>query len=591
MKRSAKHGWMALIAGLLVAVGGTSLAGDHAPAVEGQWSGTLPFDNIAGIHSTMLPTGKVFFWQTRTDTGRLWDPVTGEISDVATPQYLIFCAGHTLLPDGRLLVLGGHAANYFGYPNADIYDPFTNTWANSDDDPSNDVPDMNDRRWYPSATVLGNGDVLVMSGSINGRGTNNQLPQVYETATNTWRDLTTAVKELPNYPRTFLAPDGRVISLSNRGDTTDIIDVTGTGSWSFVDNTLDPRLFDYGPAVMYDAGKIAYIGGGPGPTANISLLDLNDENPQWTYAADTMAQPRRQNDATILADGTVLITGGTFEPGWNENIGLIATAEIWDPVTGLVTQMSDADPDVYRGYHSTATLLPDGRVMVTGGDGGEHGRARNSEIYSPPYLFKGARPSVTSAPSEVGHGETFFVDTPDAASIADALWIVPGSTTHSQNWSQRADHLEFIEVDGGLEITVPSNPNEAPPGYYMLFLINDNGVPSIAEWLNVRAAVIESLLSDLTGDGYVDFNDLTILLANWDTELGAGRGNLIDPLGSRIDFQDLTRLLADWTGPGPNAPMEAALGEEAVPEPSSCMLALLAMLAMGVGRRRKRPAA
>ncbi len=244
----------------------------------------------------------------------------------------------------------------------------------------------------------------------------------------------------------------------------------------------------------------------------------------------------------------------------------------------MVTRVADADEEVYRGYHSTATLLPDGRVLIAGADGED-----SAQIYSPAYLFNGARPSVTSAPSAVRHGETFFVETPDAASIADAMWVVPGSTTHSQNWTQRANHLEFTEVAGGLEITVPSNPNEAPPGYYMLFLINDNGVPSVAEWL----PLLVPLRSDLTSDGFVDFEDLTILLANWNQD-GPTPGNLVNADTTPVNFEDLSALLADWTGPGPAGSPEAALGTEAVPEPSSLLLALCATLGLGFYRGRRR---
>lgn len=521
------------------------------PSVEGQWSGTIPFNNIEAIHTTLLPTGKVMFWQTWTSSTTLWDPVTGQFSDMTSPSINIFCSAHAWLPDGRLLVVGGHIANNIGEPVADIYDPWTDTWANSDGDPNNDVPDMNAGRWYPSATTLGNGDVLVMSGDID-VGENNTQPQIYEYATNSWRDLTTASKTLPLYPRTFLTPDGNVASLSNYGDVTEIINLEGTGSWSHVDNTLDDNLHNYGSAVMYDGGKVAYFGGGHTPTANVSLMDFNDANPQWSFSADTMAQPRRQNDATIFADGTVLITGGTSSIGWNDPDGLIAETEIWDPATGQVSQVADADVAVYRGYHSTATLLPDGRVLITGGDHNHNGAgpfvgSRNAEIYSPAYLFKGERPEVTSAPDSVSYGETFFVETPDGADIQDVLWTIPGSTSHAQNWTQRANHLSFTEVSGGLEISVPENPNEAPPGMYMLFLINDQGVPSMAEWVT---AELSTLSADLDGDGDVDGADFLMIQ------------------------RDQPDLLSFWQEEYSQSANPAA-ASYAVPEPSTlCMLIL-----------------
>src|SRR5262245_59732734 len=163
-----------------------------------------------------------------------------------------------------------------------------------------------------------------------------------------------------------------------------------------------------------------------------------------------MAQPRRQNNATILADGTVLITGGTHVTGWNDPNGLVTVAEIWNPTTQQVTQVAEANPSIYRGYHSTALLLPDGRVLVTGGDHDTGGfqQNTNAEIYSPAYLFNddgspATRPTISSAPGLAELGDTIFVETPDAENIAKALWIVPGSVTHAQNWTQRANIFEL----------------------------------------------------------------------------------------------------------------------------------------------------
>ena len=344
---------------------------------------------IEAIHATMLPTGKVMVWQSWTQSVGLWDPETEQFSQPSLPDINIFCSSHAWLPDGRLMVVGGHIANNVGEAAANIYDPFTDSWAGN-------VAAMNAGRWYPSATTLGNGNILAMSGDISTGGNTNNLPQVYDVETNTWRNLTTAQKTLPLFPRTFLAPDGSVVSLSGNGDETERLDTSGTGQWSYLGQTLDNNLHNYGPAVMYDAGKVAYIGGGHEPTANISLIDLNDAQPQWQYGADAMAQPRRQNDATILADGSVLITGGSSVTGWNDPNGAVSIAEIWDPVTQQTRQV-DAASNLYRGYHSTATLLPDGRVLVTGGDHDQGGFSQNlnAEIYSPSYLFNGDRPEVT----------------------------------------------------------------------------------------------------------------------------------------------------------------------------------------------------
>jgi hypothetical protein len=551
------------------------------PSVNGQWTNVFSWGTAGGveaIHMAMLPTGKVMFWQYSASSIGLWDPMTAQFSAApqpagGLPPYLNpFCSGHAWLGDGRLLVAGGHFANNDGDYRANIYNPFTNTWANN-------VPDMppvpagapygvgRNGRWYPSATTLGNGDVLVLSGDmvgfVPGQSDTNPLPQIYEAATNTWRNLTTAYNELPLYPRTFLAPNGSVYSLSDYGGNTERLNTSGTVSWTTVANTRFDGRVNYGPAVMYDAGKAVFIGGGDSPTATAEVIDLNLPNPTWSYTAGSMAQPRRQHNATILADGTVLVTGGSSVSGFNNAAGQVALAEIWNPTTGLFTPVAPAS-SVFRGYHTTALLLPDGRVIMAGGnhDNPVYTENRNAEIYSPPYLFKGPRPTVTSAPDTAELGRSFFVQTPDAASIADVTWIVPGAVTHSQDWTQRANHLDFTVVDGGLAITPPSNPNAAPPGYYMLFLINNNGVPSIAEW--VRATLpIPGLPGDFNHDNMVNAADYVV----WRKGLGTTY--------TQSDFIDWKMHFGETAGVG---------GGSAVPEPATILFVAVAAVWL-MGRR------
>lgn len=560
----------------------------------GDWSGSFTWGQGGGyeaIHVHMLPTGKVMFWQTWRESTGLWDPVTNQFSAAPFPNpssFNPFCSGHAWLPDGRLFVGGGHITNDNGMNRANIYNPFTNTWANnvpnmpSLSNPPAPYTNGQNGRWYPSATTLGNGDILMLSGGMNGNFSPdaNPLPQIYSPATNSWRNLTTAYKDLPFYPRTFLTPDGRVVSLSGNGNETEFLDTTGTGSWEYSQQTLDPNLHNYGPAVMYDTGRIAYLGGGHVPTANVSLLDLNDPTPTWAYGLDAMAQGRRQNNATILADGTVLITGGTDVTGWNDPNGLVSVAEIWDPVTQQVTQVAEADPSVYRGYHSTAILLPDGRVLVTGGDHDTGGFQQNlnAEIYSPAYLFDddgspADRPSVTSAPDIVELGDTIFIETPDAENIVKALWVVPGSVTHAQNWTQRANVFELGEElslgDGGVNIQLPENGNEAPVGYYMLFLVDNNGVPSVAEWVRATPNLPPIDTADFDGDGDVDGDDLE----DWQAAFGQTANGDADDDGDSDghDFLEWQRQFGSGQSISANV---------AVPEPAGILLLLPGVFAI-----------
>src|SRR4029434_6050512 len=139
--------------------------------------------------------------------------------------------------------------------------------------------------------------------------------------------------------------------------------------------------------------------------ATAEKIDLNLPTPTW-QPAGTMASARRQLNATVLPDGTVLVTGGSSAAGFNNASGAVYTAERWDPAQPVQSAFTTlASATRYRGYHSIALLLPDGRVLSSGGD-----NEPNAEVFSPPYLFKGDRPAVTVSPSEIRYGETFVVE-------------------------------------------------------------------------------------------------------------------------------------------------------------------------------------
>ena len=199
-----------------------------------------------------------------------------------------------------------------------------------------------------------------------------------------------------------------------------------------------------------------------------------------------MAYPRSYLNLTPLPDGTVLATGGgTTTDGGNLNDGVLP-AEDWNPATGQWTTW--ASMAVPRLYHSIAMLMPDGRVFVAGtGDLTGVPNELNAQIFSPPYLFKGPRPTITSSPSVVQYGSNFQVSTPDAASITSVSLIRPAAVTHSFDQSARRVSLPFTVSNGTLNVQAPANGGDAPPGPYMLFIVNSNGVPSVASWVNLPA--------------------------------------------------------------------------------------------------------
>jgi len=459
--RAVRLGFGILLA-LSLAVRPTGAQVSPTPDVVGEWAPAVTFPFFP-VHVHMLPTGNVLLWGIPGDNPILWDPATPSTwVSASLPGFNMFCSGHSYLADGRLLVTGGHIENNVGLPNASTYDPVNNSWTR--------MPDMNAGRWYPTNTTLANGDVLVTSGDII-NGSVNTLPQVFQASSGTWRDLTTAELGLPLYPNLHLSPNGKVF-LSGPSASTRYLETSGTGSWTDVAAHRFGGYRSYGSSVMYAPGKILVMGGADPPTNTAEVIDLNAATPVWRLVAP-MTYARRQLNATLLADGKVLVTGGTSGAGFDNAGAAVYAAELWDPATETWTLMASAQ--VPRLYHSATVLLPDGRVLSAGGNG-----YPQAELYSPPYLFNGARPTITTAPNAVTYGETFFVSTPDAAAITRVTWVRLSSTTHAFNMDQRINDLTFAPAQGGLDVTAPAAQTTAPPGHYLLFLLNGSGVPSVA---------------------------------------------------------------------------------------------------------------
>jgi hypothetical protein len=421
----------------------------------------------------LLPDGRVFFVSYYDESlhPNIWDPVSNTFTATAASSYRLFCAGHTTLADGRVFIAGGHIADYTGYPHAVIFNPATNGFTT--------VPDMNIGRWYPTTTTLPNGDVLVVSGDINANTNVDTLPQVFQFATKTWRNLTTAQLAQPLYPNMLVAPNGKVFNAGPSRQSR-YLNPAGTGSWSNVAVTNFGAVRDYGPAVMYAPGKVAIIGGANPPTATSEIIDLNATTPAWKFTG-SMHFPRRQHNAVILPDGKVFIVGGSSASGFDTSTSPVLPTEMWDSATGQFTVM--ASIAVYRGYHSTALLLADGRVLSAGGNVG----GPNAQLFSPPYLFAGTRPSIASAPVSAGYGQTVFIGTPDVASISKVTLLREGSVTHTNHMSQGFQTLSFTKTSTGVNVTMPANANLATPGYYMLFILNGSGVPSVGSIIQISA--------------------------------------------------------------------------------------------------------
>jgi hypothetical protein len=242
---------------------------------------------------------------------------------------------------------------------------------------------------------------------------------------------------------------------------------------------------------MYRPGKVLYSGGAasidratPAQTA-ASAIDLTAGTPTWRHIAP-MHYPRIYHTLTMLADGTVLSVGGGTTSDQSVVTSGSLPAEIWDPATEAWTTV--ASMAAARNYHSTAILLPDGRVLVAGGghyNGGGGAGQFSAQYYSPPYLFNGARPSITSAPAAAAYGSDMTVTTPDAASIKSVNLVSLGADTHQSDMNQHFVPLDFTTSSGSLTVKAPDAAALAPPGHYMLFIVNDKGVPSVASIVSI----------------------------------------------------------------------------------------------------------
>jgi len=447
---------------------GSAAPASATSAQGGSWGSPFAWPVVA-VHLHLLPNGKVLSWGGAGRIPQVWDPSTGAFSAHSSPIPL-FCAGHAFAADGRLVVFGGHIKMEHGLPNITTFTS-SGGWSSS-------AP-MQRGRWYPTVTTMARGEIVTISGKDQS-GVIVPVPEVWTNGV--VRRLTSASLTLPYYPIAFLEPRQGRLFYAGEERTTRFLDIGGTGKWT----TVAQRRFgtrDYGSAVMYDVGRVLYAGGGR-TTNTAETIDLNSATPTWKWTG-SMAYPRRHLNTTVLPTGEVLVTSGTAGTVFNDLTRIVRAAEMWNPTTGVWTTLASATTP--RAYHSTAILLPDARVLVSGGgDGGRSAIQKNAEIFSPPYLFRGARPRISSAPTTVVYNASFRVVTPDAAAITKVALIRIGSVTHGIDMNGRFQRIGFTRDATGLTMAISNGRNRTPPGHYMLFVLNGAGVPSVGKILRVK---------------------------------------------------------------------------------------------------------
>ena len=487
---------------------------DQATA-NGIWRLLPENSQILAMHAALFHTNKVCFFSGSSNNPAnigqpfrsvVWDYSNGTFFRPDTPIDL-FCCEHAFLSDGRLLAAGGTKEYDFGHPflglkDAVVFDPADDQWKR--------VPNMASGRWYPTLVALGGGRVLAVSG-LGEDGLLNLVPEIYSEpggwtalpSTSTWAAVPpTSTRRLPLYAHLFLLRDGRLFYAGgqyggNEGLRPCLLDlnaksITEVGGLEGHDeqdhrnqsaSVLLPPVQDQ--RVMLIGGGAVGGGGHHGTEAipNVNIIDLKAANPSYVDAA-FLHFGRMHLNAVLLPDRTVLVCGGSRED--ESRVEATLEAELYDPVTNQWTLAAKAR--VPRLYHSVALLLPDGRVITAGSNPARGDEELRLEMYYPPYLFKGPRPFISSAPQAVQYGNTLEIKTPQAGSIKWASLIKPRATTHSLDTEQRVVDLPFsIQTDNTLKATVTNESNLAPPGWYMLFITDNAGVPSVATWVHLSA--------------------------------------------------------------------------------------------------------
>lgn len=478
------------------------------PATHGEWeefngSKIICWDDpYKTVHAILLKTGNVLCFNDDDDTWMI-DP--GEPETIITlanspVDGTVYCSGHAQLSDGRIFVAGGGQNYGPAHAQTRIFDPDALTWTEQD-------PIITGKRWYPTCTTTDRGHILIVGGVDNNDTNNSKNPLLFDASQQPGQQFTEldAEREVPWYPFTFQLSSGDFLMggshfWGSAGTTyppvvTATLDTT-IEQWTTIS---DPETDDIkgASAVMLGPQRVLKAGGtlsGDGAadcgnadvTDRVQMITMGPSIPSWTDVSP-MNHARTYAYTIVLPDGKVLALGGCAD-------GVsIYVPEMYDPDPPVDTWTDMACMDVDRGRHAVALLLPDGRIFVGGGDG-SFGAHHNGQIFKPPYLFQpGTRPVIDIAPTEIYYNTPFkvTVGSSNAQNITDVSLIRLGAATHQYDHDQRFMWLHFMPVPqdptNKLKIAAPPTGFVAPPGYYMLFILDD-GVPSISEIVKVAKA-------------------------------------------------------------------------------------------------------
>jgi len=469
-----------------------------APDTEGQWSQQVDWPMIP-IHAVLTPQGKILTWGVEgISSGQfkydIWDPTLGTSNashNTITSSIGVssFCSSGLVLPEtGNVLMPGGDARPE-GLTNSGITSVAE---FNTSDNGLSRAAEMSYARWYPTSITLPDGDILV-SGGRDGQLREIITPEVYSPENNEWRSLfgiQTAGYGY-YYPKLWVVPDGRVFGMQHGRMyymTTD-----GQGTLNPVGNLPQVSRGNSSTAVMYRPGKIMQISGEESSSTNGALLvDVTGSTPSLRQTTSPSQQGRLWANSVVLPNGKVMVVGGSSVI--NVGVGVSYRPEIWDPATEQWSLMSQSQR--MRLYHSTALLMKDGRILVSGGGAPGPEDNKNAEIFTPPYLFDSSglapRPTISDAPDEAPYGASISVRHPSGDTISRVTLIKTGAVTHAFDMEQRFIELDFTDTANGVRVDIPESSSVATPGHYLMFLLNEKGVPSEAHIIRISDSAVYS---------------------------------------------------------------------------------------------------
>ncbi len=456
--------------------------------VRGMWSPVYNWPLIA-VHAVLLPDGRVLSYGTK-ETGQQTASTIYDVWDGTGAPDL----GHLTLPNltatdlfcGSQLVLPQGEAKVFLAGGDNWTGTGTTNTGNNNSNVFTGADNSLVRGSNMNRARWYSSSITLLSGETYTQGGSGgtDRPEVRQ-ADGFFRLLTGADTSSLDfmYPRNFVAPDGRVFGYDSNGKMY-FVTPASSGAIALAGQLNGPRGND-SSAAMFRPGRILQYGGSSNGAV---VIDVTSGAPVVT-ATQSMSSQRKLSTATILPNGRVLATGGSSV--WNAMTNVNYTAEIWDPTSGQWSIGASAVNA--RLYHSNALLMPDASVLVVGGGAPGPQNNLNAEIYYPPYLFapngtRAPRPVINAVPDFFEIGKTMIIDTSNPAAIGRVTLVKTGSATHGFNMEQRFVDLSFGVAGSKLAIQLPTKAAEAPPGYYMLFVHDAAGVPSEAKIVRIGVA-------------------------------------------------------------------------------------------------------